>query len=242
MNTKKILVVDDEKHINDIIVSFLANEGFKTCSALSGQEALKLIETENPDLILLDVLLPDINGVSLCMEIRNKEDKTPILFLSCKDQEADKIVALSLGGDDYITKPFLPGELIARVKAHLRRVDAIKSNGYEEEIYEAPGLLLNISTREAFIDGAPVNLTVKEFDLLHLLIKNPRRIYSAAQIYEHVWQVNSIDGDEKTVMVYVSTLRKKIESNLNNIKYIVSVRSLGYKFNHQLFKDMKNDK
>lgn len=236
VDRKKILVVDDEKNINDIIVSFLEKEGFSTCSALTGKEALNLIESENPDLILLDVLLPDINGVSLCVEIRNKRSKTPILFLSCKDQEMDKIIALSVGGDDYITKPFLPGELMARVKAHLRRFDAMQTESHEEEIHKAPGLLLNASTREVFVDDEPVSLTAKEFDLLHLLIKSPRRIYSTSQIYEYAWQTNSVEGDEKTVMVYVSTLRKKIENNKGKFKYIISVRGLGYKFNHQLLK------
>lgn len=237
MSTKKILIVDDEKNINDIIASFLEKEGFTTCSALNGKEALKLLEVEDPDLILLDVMLPDINGVALCVEIRSKRSRTPILFLSCKDQEMDKIIALSVGGDDYITKPFLPGELVARVKAHLRRFDAIKSEAFDEEIYTAPGLSLNVSTRDAYVDGEPVNLTAKEFDLLHLFIKNPRRIYNAAQIFEYAWKTNSIMGDEKTVMVYVSTLRKKIENNKEGRKYILSVRGLGYKFNHQLLKE-----
>ncbi len=242
MNAKKILVVDDEKNINDIIVSFLEKEGFETCSALNGKEALRLLDTENPDLILLDVLLPDINGVALCVEIRNKRSKTPILFLSCKDQEMDKIIALSVGGDDYITKPFLPGELIARVKAHLRRFDVMKADTSDEEIYTAPGLLLNVSTRETYVDDSPINLTAKEFDLLHLFIKNPRRIYNTAQIFEYAWKTNSIMGDEKTVMVYVSTLRKKIENNKCSRKYIISVRGLGYKFNHQLLKETEGGK
>ncbi len=240
MNSKKILVIDDEKNINDIIVSFLGKEGFKTCSAFSGKEALSMLESENPDLILLDVLLPDINGVSLCIELRNKCSKIPILFLSCKDQEMDKIIALSVGGDDYITKPFLPGELVARVKAHLRRFEALQAGSNdqidEEEIYHAPGLTLNATTREVFLEGESISLTAKEFDLLHLLIKTPRRIYSTAQIYEYAWKTNSIEGDEKTVMVYVSTLRKKIENNPAGRKYIISVRGMGYKFNHHLFK------
>ncbi len=242
MNPKKILVVDDEKNINDIIVSFLEKEGYKTFSALNGKEALKILEEENPDLILLDVLLPDINGVTLCVEIRNKRSKTPILFLSCKDQEMDKIIALSVGGDDYITKPFLPGELMARVKAHLRRFDAMNTDDSFEEIYTAPGLVVNGSTRDVYVDGELVSLTAKEFDLLHLLIRNPRRIYNTAQIFEYAWKTNSIMGDEKTVMVYVSTLRKKIENNKESRKYIISVRGLGYKFNHRLYKESTEEK
>ena len=143
-------------------------------------------------------------------------------------------MALSVGGDDYITKPFIPEELLARVKAQIRRSEQNSSVETDEEIYTAPGLTVNVTSREVFLDGELINMPVKEFDILHLLIKNSRRIYSAYQIYEHAWQINSITGDEKTVMVYISNIRKKIENNKNAYKYIISVRGLGYKFNHQL--------
>lgn len=231
--SRKILIVDDEKSICDVVATYLKKEGFLPLVAMNAQSTLQIIEEERPDLIILDIMLPDMNGVDLCTEIRKKHN-TPILFLSCKTETIDKIVALSVGGDDYVTKPFLPEELIARVKAHLRRFDSLTSQDMDEEIYEAPGLVVNATTREVFLDGEEVYLTVKEFDILHLLIKNAKRIYSSAQIFEYAWKVDSIAGDEKTVMVYISNLRKKIEGNKGERKYIISIRGLGYKFNYQL--------
>ncbi len=231
--SKKILIVDDEKSICDVITTYLKKEGFLPLTAMNATAALQQIDEERPDLIILDVMLPDMNGVDLCTEIRKKYN-TPILFLSCKTEAIDKIVALSVGGDDYVTKPFLPEELIARVKAHLRRFDSLVAQEDEEEIYEAPGLVVNATTREVLLDGEPVHLTVKEFDILHLLIKNAKRIYSPTQIFEYAWKTNSIMGDEKTVMVYISNLRKKIEPGKEDRKYIISIRGLGYKFNYQL--------
>ncbi len=233
MYDKKILVVEDEKPINDLIASYLSKEGFEICSALNGKQALELAEKENPDLVLLDVMLPDISGVDLCVSLR-RSSNIPILFLSCKGEEIDKIVALSVGGDDYITKPFLPGELVARVKAHLRRFYSLNAAPSSEEVYEAEGLTLNLTTREVHVNGDLVNLTAKEFDILCLLMKNPRRIYSSMQIFENAWGMPGIVGDEKTIMVYISTLRKKLEGNNRDRKYIVNIRSIGYKFNHSL--------
>ncbi|MDO4552030.1 MAG: response regulator transcription factor [Bacillota bacterium] len=238
MPGEKILIVDDEKPINDLIRSYLLKEGFSPLSAYTGLEALELAQKEKPDLIILDIMLPDIEGINLCLEIR-KKSAVPILFLSCKAEEVDKIVALSVGGDDYITKPFLPGELIARIKAHLRRVQSPAyqpDSPEEDELLEFPGLSVNLTTREVLADGRPVALTAKEFDILKLLIKNPKRIFSTDQLFEMAWKTNILEGDSRTVMVYVSTLRKKIESNPDNPKYILNVRGVGYKFNHQLIK------
>ena len=232
---KKILIVDDEKAIITLIRSYLEKEGFLTLSAENGAGAVETVKKESPNLILLDIMLPDISGIDTCLEIR-KHTNAPVLFLSCIDQELDKIIALSVGGDDYITKPFMPGELIARIKAHLRRTDMISIHEEEEEIYEAQGLFINATTREVMVDGREVNLTVKEFDILLLLIKRPKRIYSAEQLFEYAWKEESLQGDKNTIMVYISNLRKKIENNENNYKYILSLRGLGYKFNHQLLK------
>ena len=155
--------------------------------------AVEAAKKNRPDLILLDIMLPDINGVDACLEIR-KHTNAPVLFVSCKDQELDKIIALSVGGDDYITKPFLPGELIARVKANLRRIDMSSVGTEEEEIYKAPGLVLNATTREVWVDNDEVSLTVKEFDMLLLFIKHPKRIYSAEQLFEHAWKERESAG------------------------------------------------
>ncbi|MBR0598908.1 response regulator transcription factor [Sinanaerobacter chloroacetimidivorans] len=232
---KKVLIVDDEKPINDLIRSYLVKEGFTPLSAYTGEEALELVKKEKPDFIILDIMLPDMEGIDLCLEIR-KTNNSPILFLSCKSEEIDKIVALSVGGDDYMTKPFLPGELIARIKAHLRRQKSVSQNEQtiDEDRYELEGLIVNMQTHEVIADGQPVNLTAKEFDILQLLMKNPKRIFSADQIFELTWKTNHLEGDSRTVMVYISTLRKKLEINPNNPKYIINIRGVGYKFNHQL--------
>ncbi|HVI41583.1 MAG TPA: response regulator transcription factor, partial [Anaerovoracaceae bacterium] len=235
MPGEKILIIDDEKPINDLIRSYVMKEGFTPYSAYSGKEALELVKSEKPDLIILDIMLPDVEGVDLCMEIR-KTNNSPILFLSCKSEEIDKIIALSVGGDDYMTKPFLPGELIARIKAHLRRQKSTTKaeKSAHEEIIEFPGLAVNMQTREVISDGQMVNLTAKEFDILQLLIENPRRIFTADQIFELIWKTNSLGGDARTVMVYISTLRKKLEKSSDNAKFIISIRGVGYKFNHKL--------
>lgn len=240
MPREKILIVDDEKEINDLIRSYIVKEDFLAYSAYDGRTALALVEEEDPDLVILDVMLPDIDGTNLSLQIRAKTN-APILFLSCKGEEIDKIIALAAGGDDYMTKPFLPGELIARIKAHLRRRQSMRYAGAEEaaEIYEFPGLSVNMQTREVFVDGVPANLTAKEFDILTLLLRNPRRIFTVEQIFEHAWKLNSLEGDARTVMVYISTLRKKIETGPDNPKYILSVRGVGYKFNHNLLNEKK---
>ena len=235
MAGEKILIIDDEKPINDLIRSYLTKEGFIPYSAYNGTEALGLIQSEKPDLIILDIMLPDIEGIDLCLEIR-KTNNSPILFLSCKSEEIDKIIALSVGGDDYISKPFLPGELIARIKAHLRRQKtSIRAmTAPQEDIHEFPGLTVNMQTREVYADGQLINLTAKEFDILKLLIENPKRIFTADQIFELIWKTNSLDNDARTVMVYISTLRKKLEISPEGTKYILSIRGVGYKFNHKL--------
>lgn len=236
MPKEKILIVDDEREINDLIKSYIVREGFLALSAFTGNSALKIIEEEMPDLIILDVMLPDIEGTNLSLQIRGISN-APIVFLSCKGEEMDKIVALSAGGDDYMTKPFLPGELIARIKAHLRRNQSVSQRENQEAdkaIYRFPGLLINMQTHEVMIDMKPVNLTAKEFDILKLFIKTPRQIFTTDQIYESVWKTTSLEGDSRTVMVYISNLRKKIEKNPSKPEYILSVRGVGYKFNHSL--------
>ncbi|MGX8774746.1 MAG: response regulator transcription factor [Bacillota bacterium] len=232
MLKKRILVVDDEPSITELVKLYLEKEDYDIRVAHNGTDALAEVENDPPDLIVLDVMLPDINGVDLCLDIR-KHHNMPILFLSCKDQEIDKIVALSVGGDDYITKPFLPGEMVARVKANLRRSNLDAEDDDADQIYTAPGLVVNSTTREVLSMDEPISLTAKEFDILLLLIKNPKRIYSAEQLFEHVWKEETLRSDRNTIMVYISNLRKKIE--IGEYKYILNIRGLGYKFNHHLF-------
>lgn len=232
MAGEKILIIDDEREIGDLIRSYLLKEGFVPVVAFSGGEARMLAAREKPDLILLDFMLPDVEGPELCLDLRKVSD-VPILFLSCRAEEIDKIVSLSAGADDYITKPFLPGELIARIKANLRR----SRKGRMEEEETAPpilahGLRIDPQLREVSVDGKIVNLTAREYDILELLARNPKRIFTAEQLFKIVWKTTSLDSDPKTVAVHISALRKKIDAD--GPGYIVSVRGVGYKFNHQL--------
>lgn len=240
MAGEKILVTDDERDINNLVSSYLRKEGFTVFQAFNGSETLAVIEKEDPDFVVLDIMLPDIDGTALCLEIRKKSD-AGILFLSCKAEEMDKIIALSAGGDDYMTKPFMPGEMVARIKAYLRRhqsSEIVKAQG--EEVYSYGDLVLNNTTREVWLSGEEIKLTAKEFDILRLFVQNPRRIFTADQLFELVWQTDSLEGDSRTVMVYISTLRKKIEPEPEGSKYIINIRGVGYKFNHHLINEGAN--
>ena len=235
MTNEKILVVDDEQAINKLVCSYLSKENFKPLPAYNGEEALSILKKENPDLIILDVMLPDTEGPALSLEIR-KHSNAPIIFLSCKTQEIDKIIALSAGGDDYMTKPFMAGELIARIKAHLRRQKTLIRGSVQQidNIYDFGSLKIDFDTHECTANGKEVNLTSKEFEILKLLIENPRKVFPATHIFETVWKTTCMENDSKTVMVYISTLRKKLEDNPNDPKFIISVRGVGYKFNQNL--------
>ena len=235
MAREKILIIDDENEINELIKSYLLREGFQVVIADNGKDALNAVRLEKPDLIILDIMLPDSDGIELCLDIR-KECNSPILFLSCKSEEIDKILGLSVGGDDYMTKPFLPGELVARVKAHLRRSRICMEAAKPQNVIRYGDLEVNLDSHEVWIDNEAVSLTGKEFDILSFLIRNPKRIYSMDQLFQMVWKMNSLDGDSRTIMVYISNLRKKIEKDPSNPEYIINVRGVGYKFNHSLFK------
>lgn len=230
MAREKILVIDDEADIAELIKSCLVDEQYQVMVASNATKGLELLQLEAPDLILLDVMLPDYDGVELCLEIR-KTSNVPIIFLSCKSQELDKVLALSVGGDDYVTKPFLPNELIARIKAVLRRTRLAKQLDSSSSIIEYPGISVNLDTREVIANGESIILSGKEFEILEVLIKNPKRIYSMEQLFQMVWKMDSMQNDSRTVMVYMSNLRKKIERNPSNPQFIINVRGVGYKFN-----------
>ena len=235
MANEKILIIDDEQHICDLVSSYLKKEGFVPLCAYDGLSAEEIVKTERPDLIILDFMLPDIEGPELCLRIR-KYSNVPILFLSCRSEEIDKIVSLSSGADDYVTKPFLPGELIARIKANLRRAHFAPA-AYTEtpSVIRAGKLVLDESTRSVFLNEIPIDLTAKEFDILLHLAKNPKRIFSADQLYKIVWQTTSFASDSKTVTVHISSIRKKLCSS--NEDYIINIRSIGYQFNHRLLQN-----
>lgn len=234
MANEKILVIDDDRAINKLVCSYLTKEQFVPISAFDGASALTAIHRSNPDLIILDVMLPDTEGTTLSLEIR-KYTNAPILFLSAKTQEIDKIIALSAGGDDYITKPFMPGELIARIKAHLRRQNVLSpAQNSPASALNAGELHVDFESHECFVRGNPVSLTSKEFEILKLLIQHPRKVFPASQIFESIWKTSCMENDTKTVMVYISTLRKKLEPYDDSPSYITNVRGVGYKFNQSL--------
>ncbi len=237
MAKQKIMVVDDDRAINKLVCSYLAKEAYIPLPAYTGEESLAILKKENPDLIILDVMLPDTDGPDLSLAIR-KISNAPIIFLSCKTQEIDKIIALSAGGDDYMTKPFMAGELIARIKAHLRRQNLLARNisGSVSQVYEFDQFKVDFNMHECIVNGEEVSLTSKEFEILKLLMDNPRKVFPAAQIFETVWQTDCMENDAKTIMVYISTLRKKLKHDSDGPEFIINVRGVGYKFNQSLMK------
>ncbi|WP_445486843.1 response regulator [Niallia sp. 03133] len=236
MEREKILIVDDDDDIKEVLSLYLHKEGFQIFCAFNGYEALKIIDANEPDLIFLDIVLPDLDGFEICQLIRKKTD-VPIVFLSSKDDDVDKILGLRIGGDDYVTKPFSPGVLIARIKAHLRRSRQNRSqwNGNEkiekrEGVLSFPGLSIDMESCVVKKNNTPISLSAKEFQLICLLAKNPDRVYPIEQLFQHIWGEESL-GDNRTVMVHISNLRKKIESDPSKPMYIITVRGIGYKFN-----------
>ena len=230
---KKILIVDDEPDISNVVRLYLESNGFDAITASDGREALEAVELVNPDLIILDVQMPVMDGLEVCREIR-KNSHVPIIFLSCKSEGPDKIMGLTMGGDDYIAKPFDPGELLARVNASLRRQDQLTQNKADSEENTSDslnfsGLNLETNTHKAMVDDTEVELSAKEFQLIWLLAKKPGVVWGSEDIYRQLWQSESM-GDNRTVMVHVSNLRKKIENDPANPKFIITVKGVGYKF------------
>lgn len=234
MPNENILLVDDEKGIIDFSTLYLAEEGFHVFAASCGAEALDILRKQKIHLIVLDIMLPDIEGTELCLSIRKITD-CPIIFASCKSNDIDKVIALGAGGDDYITKPFSGLELVARIKAHLRRNRLVESSKtVSGSMLEYQDIKIDTDTYEVHCGDRKVSLSAKEFEILALLMSNPKRIYTVEQIYEAVWKENSLDGDSRTIIVYIGNIRKKIEPDLSNPKFILTVRGVGYKFNSNL--------
>ncbi|PWK15960.1 response regulator transcription factor [Tumebacillus permanentifrigoris] len=223
-----ILVIDDEKEIRDLIEIYLKNEGFRILHAQDGVEALELLDTHEVHLIILDVMMPRMDGIVTCLKIR--EDKhMPILMLSAKSQDLDKIHGLSTGADDYMTKPFNPLELVARVKSQLRRF-LLLNQAYlpEADEIEVGDLVINTSTHEVRVNGREVKMTPIEFSILELLARNRGIVFSAEKIYERVWNEPFYQSDN-TVMVHVRKIREKIEENTRKPRFIKTVWGVGYK-------------
>ena len=222
----KVLIVEDEKELDDILGAYLRVEGFEAIVATDGEKGLELFRKENPSIILLDIMLPKVDGIEVCRTIRDKSD-VPIIMISAKSGEMDKVVALGIGADDYVTKPFSPLELVARVKAQLRRYNR-NSENTERMTGEINfgGLVLNKSSYSASIDGKSIELTTKEFEILYLMADNPGQVFSKSQIYEGVWGYQGI-CDDNSVTVYINRIRDKINSDKH--QYIKTVWGAGYK-------------
>jgi phosphate regulon transcriptional regulator PhoB len=226
----KILIVDDEKDIVDLISYNLEKERFSTVKAYDGETALKLVKTQKPDLIILDLMLPKMNGLDVCRTIRHNPETVglPIIMLTAKSEEVDKIIGLEVGADDYVTKPFSIKELIARVRSILRRLkEGEKYAGKEEFIHK--GLKINYASCLVSVSGKEVTLSPTELKLLFFLSQNPGRVYSRNQIIDHVWGNDTFITD-RAVDVHIRRLRSQIEEDMENPNYILTVRGFGYKF------------
>ena len=235
MEAYHILIVEDDKEIREGIEIYLRNQGYVVYQAADGVEGLKQIEEQEIHLAIVDVMMPRMDGITMMMAVRERGYEFPVIMLSAKSEEVDKIMGLNMGADDYVTKPFTTMELLARVNSHLRRygrflemVDGKKQN---EKVYTIGGLELNEETIEVFVDGSPVKLTPLEFKILLLLMKNPGRVFSAEEIYERVWNEQAINTD--TIMVHIRKIREKIEVNPREPKYLKVVWGLGYKIERQ---------
>ncbi|HAA7621176.1 TPA_asm: DNA-binding response regulator [Listeria monocytogenes] len=229
MAEKKILVVDDEKPIADIVKFNLNKEGFDVYCAYDGDEALELVEEVQPDLILLDIMLPGRDGIEVCREVRKKYDM-PIIMVTAKDSEIDKVIGLELGADDYVTKPFSNRELIARVKANLRRHSQVSSNAAEEEEnseLEIGSLIIHPDAYVASKRGETIELTHREFELLHYLAKHMGQVMTREHLLQTVWGYDYF-GDVRTVDVTVRRLREKIEDKPSHPAWLVTRRGVGY--------------
>ncbi|MDE7008443.1 MAG: response regulator transcription factor [Lachnospiraceae bacterium] len=235
MEAYHILIVEDDKEIREGIEIYLRNQGYVVYQAADGVEGLKQIEEQEIHLAIVDVMMPRMDGITMMMAVRERGYEFPVIMLSAKSEEVDKIMGLNMGADDYVTKPFTTMELLARVNSHLRRygrflemVDGKKQN---EKVYTIGGLELNEETIEVFVDGSPVKLTPLEFKILLLLMKNPGRVFSAEEIYERVWNEQAINTD--TIMVHIRKIREKIEVNPREPKYLKGVWGSGYKIEKQ---------
>lgn len=230
MTREKILIVDDEEHIVELLDFNLKNAGYETFIAVDGIEAVKIAKEEKPNLILLDLMIPGMDGFDVCKEIKKDKDmkNTSIIMLTAKGEELDKILGLELGADDYMTKPFSVRELLARVKAVLRRTSAF--NEEENDIYESKSLKIDFERHEVNINGKKVDLTLKEFELLKILIKNKGKILKREMLLDKIWGYEYI-GETRTVDVHIRYLRKKIEEDDKNPKFIETIRGVGYRFN-----------
>ena len=222
-----ILVCDDDKEIVDAIEIYLIQEGYKVEKAYDGEQALEILHNKKIDLMVIDVMMPKLDGIRATFQVR-KTSSIPIIILSAKTEDADKILGLNVGADDYVTKPFNPLELVARVKSQLRRYTTLSSTAQGETTYEAGGLVINDDLKKVTVDGEEVKLTPIENNILLLLMKNKGKVFSISQIYEAIWNEEAI-GADNTVAVHIRHIREKIEINPKEPRYLKVVWGVGYK-------------
>jgi DNA-binding response OmpR family regulator len=226
MEPRRILVVDDEASLLKILRYALEEAGYEVSTALDAEAAAEALKASPPDLVVLDVMLPGTSGLELCRELRATAPDLPIIMLSAKSEEVDRILGLELGADDYVTKPFSPRELVSRVRAQLRRAGAQGTR--RPGSVTVKELRIDPESHQAFVGESPVHLTNSEFQILALLAKSPGKVFSRTAILNHLWNGGFV-GDERTVDVHVHNLREKIEPNPQKPEYVVTVRSLGYR-------------
>lgn len=224
-----VLVCDDDREIVEAIEIYLSQEGYKVLKAYDGEEALKVLDREKVDLLIIDVMMPKLDGIRATLKIREKKNM-PIIILSAKSEDADKILGLNVGADDYMTKPFNPLELTARVKSQLRRYTQLGStiDKSNQAVYAVGGLSIDDEQKEVTVDGEPVRLTPIEYNILLLLVKNQGKVFSIDQIYESIWNEDTI-GVDNTVAVHIRHIREKIEINPKEPRYLKVVWGVGYK-------------
>jgi DNA-binding response OmpR family regulator len=223
-----VLVVDDEDIVREVVCTYLEREGYTTLQASAGRSALSLIESEQPDLIVLDVMLPEVDGYTVLAELRRRAD-VPVILLTARTEETDRVLGLELGADDYVVKPFSPRELVARVRTVLRRSGRLESSA-PTALLEFDGLEIDGRSREVRVDGEPVELTAREFDLLAFLAAAPKQVFSRSQLLEQVWDSSADWQDASTVTVHIRRIRRKIERDPNEPRWIATVWGVGYRF------------
>ena len=231
---KKVLVIEDDKSIVDLLEIHLKDLNCEVTTNLDGTEGLKSATTESYDLIVLDIMLPGVNGFEICKEVRKLDIYTPILMLTSKSEELDKVLGLEMGADDYLTKPFSIREFIARVKAILRRIESIQKEIGNDSDIKVKELTIEVSKRKVTLESNRIELTPKEFDLLHLLASHPGKTYTREQLLNILWGYQ-YNGYEHTVNSHINRLRSKIEPNISDPKYILTTWGVGYRFNEELF-------
>jgi two-component system alkaline phosphatase synthesis response regulator PhoP len=235
INNKSILIVEDDREISNLLMIHLEDQGFNITKTFNGNQALQMAQAKEHDMILLDIMLPGLDGIEICRELRKQNINTPILMLTSKSDEIDKVLGLEMGADDYITKPFSVRELISRIKALFRRMDGYNSTEHQSGIFQYGDLIIDGVNHKVILDGQRVELTPKEFSLLFLMAKHPGRSYSRENLLALVWGYQ-FSGYEHTVNSHINRLRGKIEKDISDPKYILTTWGMGYRFTDQIRK------